>query len=62
MVDITWKSFLKTHKVHTNEGQNKDLKKCSLGTMFFEKQKKSISKGLLKIKSNLTYQKSITII
>jgi hypothetical protein len=44
MVDTTWKCFLKTRKVHTNEGQNILKKTCSLNTMFFEKQKKSFQK------------------
>jgi hypothetical protein len=29
----------KTHKIHMNEGYNKDLKTCLVGTIFFQKQK-----------------------
>jgi hypothetical protein len=35
-----------------NESQNKDFKTCSLSTIILKNEKKSISKGLLKIRFN----------
>jgi hypothetical protein len=42
----------KTHKVHMNEIQNKDLKKMFIRHNFLKNKKKTISKRLLKIRFN----------
>jgi hypothetical protein len=57
MVNVIWRFKKKTHKVHMNVGQHKDFKNMFIGPNFFEKQKISISKIRLKIKSNFGLSK-----